>query len=300
MDSPEDDTAHRLEPRASFAAFKMALFSASAAFFCAASVTPRIISSSRTTYLCLLRLLVLLHPPRRSEQSRHSFPPRAGRCNASRPRDHLQTPPSSSLVTERYRCRAGGEGGADRGVPNRLRSPSQTPLSPQRSVRVSTQASSRRRAQSCTSQPRQSDSSVVRRSRTRCAPSSPTRSRAARDLRYVHAYGTENFRIRSVWHRSLPFSFFFNTLATHCFVSVPSHTPCLSFADVSGVPGTGKTATVTRVIKELEQREKFRYIELNGMKMRAPEQAYVQLWRHVTNEKGTQLFILHAIVCCIV
>ena len=49
---------------------------------------------------------------------------------------------------------------------------------------------------------------------------------------------------------------------------------------ISGVPGTGKTATVNEVIRELEnERDEgllpvFQYIEINGMKLTEPNQAY--------------------------
>ncbi|KAB0804648.1 hypothetical protein PPYR_01618 [Photinus pyralis] len=52
---------------------------------------------------------------------------------------------------------------------------------------------------------------------------------------------------------------------------------------VSGVPGTGKTATVTDVMKTLQQsaRKKlvpaFQYITINGMKISEPRQAYVEI-----------------------
>lgn len=52
---------------------------------------------------------------------------------------------------------------------------------------------------------------------------------------------------------------------------------------ISGVPGTGKTATVLEVLRTLKQSAEdgdigsFRYIELNGMKLTEPHQAYVQI-----------------------
>ena len=52
---------------------------------------------------------------------------------------------------------------------------------------------------------------------------------------------------------------------------------------ISGVPGTGKTATVKEVIKILEsQREDgdladFTFIEVNGMRLTEPRQAYVEI-----------------------
>ena len=52
---------------------------------------------------------------------------------------------------------------------------------------------------------------------------------------------------------------------------------------ISGVPGTGKTATVHDVIRQLEEDlngsalPKFQYFEMNGMKLTDPNQAYCQL-----------------------
>lgn len=52
---------------------------------------------------------------------------------------------------------------------------------------------------------------------------------------------------------------------------------------ISGVPGTGKTATVKEVIRTLTQAHdtgdlpKFHFIEVNGMRLTEPRQAYVQI-----------------------
>lgn len=52
---------------------------------------------------------------------------------------------------------------------------------------------------------------------------------------------------------------------------------------ISGVPGTGKTATVHEVIHCLQQAAQandvppFQYIEVNGMKLTEPHQVYVQI-----------------------
>ncbi|KAJ2725400.1 Origin recognition complex, subunit 1 [Coemansia sp. Benny D115] len=62
---------------------------------------------------------------------------------------------------------------------------------------------------------------------------------------------------------------------------------------ISGVPGTGKTATVHEVIRSLQENAEegelpeFKYIELNGMKMTEPSQAYTQLWQAITGDKVT-------------
>ena len=52
---------------------------------------------------------------------------------------------------------------------------------------------------------------------------------------------------------------------------------------ISGVPGTGKTATVREVTRALQdacqcgELANFKYIEINGMKLTEPRQAYVQI-----------------------
>lgn len=55
------------------------------------------------------------------------------------------------------------------------------------------------------------------------------------------------------------------------------------------MPGTGKTATVTRVVRELQNEAEFKFIELNGMQLRKPEEAYIVLWNKLAIEKGTIL-----------
>lgn len=60
---------------------------------------------------------------------------------------------------------------------------------------------------------------------------------------------------------------------------------------ISGVPGTGKTATVTQVIRHLQSEAdsgdlpQFQYIEINGMRLSDPRQAYVQLYQTIFNKK---------------
>ncbi|KFZ59807.1 Origin recognition complex subunit 1 [Antrostomus carolinensis] len=62
---------------------------------------------------------------------------------------------------------------------------------------------------------------------------------------------------------------------------------------ISGVPGTGKTATVHEVIRCLQQAAEnddlpsFQFIEINGMKLTDPHQAYVQILELLTGQKVT-------------
>ena len=59
--------------------------------------------------------------------------------------------------------------------------------------------------------------------------------------------------------------------------------PCYRCMYISGVPGTGKTATVYQVIRYLTEEHTdgdlpyFRFIEINGMKLTDPHQASVQI-----------------------
>ena len=54
---------------------------------------------------------------------------------------------------------------------------------------------------------------------------------------------------------------------------------------ISGVPGTGKTATVHEVIRWLEgmkdsnEVEDFKFFEINGMKVTQPNQVYVMFYK---------------------
>jgi len=60
---------------------------------------------------------------------------------------------------------------------------------------------------------------------------------------------------------------------------------------ISGVPGTGKTATVMEVIRMLQENKDeypdFNFYAMNGMRLTSPEQAYVDMWRQLTGEKAT-------------
>ncbi|XP_064415881.1 origin recognition complex subunit 1 [Latimeria chalumnae] len=62
---------------------------------------------------------------------------------------------------------------------------------------------------------------------------------------------------------------------------------------ISGVPGTGKTATVHEVIRclqyavEQDELPSFQFIEINGMKLTDPHQAYVHILKFLTGQKAT-------------
>ncbi|XP_023939944.2 origin recognition complex subunit 1 [Bicyclus anynana] len=56
---------------------------------------------------------------------------------------------------------------------------------------------------------------------------------------------------------------------------------------ISGVPGTGKTATVNsalKVLKEEQELPDFQLVEVNGMRIAEPRQAYVQIYKQLTGK----------------
>lgn len=60
---------------------------------------------------------------------------------------------------------------------------------------------------------------------------------------------------------------------------------------ISGMPGTGKTATVREVVAQLhasvqaEELDDFIFVEINGMKVTDPHQAYSLLWEALRGER---------------
>jgi origin recognition complex subunit 1 len=62
---------------------------------------------------------------------------------------------------------------------------------------------------------------------------------------------------------------------------------------ISGVPGTGKTATVRQVMRALNadfedgELPRFKFIEVNGMKLTDPHQVHVQILQQLTGQKAT-------------
>ena len=61
----------------------------------------------------------------------------------------------------------------------------------------------------------------------------------------------------------------------------------------TGVPGTGKPATVHQVIRTLKEEYDFgdlplfKYLEVNGMKLTDPHQTNVQILQQLTGKKAT-------------
>ena len=59
---------------------------------------------------------------------------------------------------------------------------------------------------------------------------------------------------------------------------------------IHGVPGTGKTATVHSVVRELQQDDEmdaFQFVEINGMKIADPTTAFSLLWEHLSGTKAS-------------
>lgn len=62
---------------------------------------------------------------------------------------------------------------------------------------------------------------------------------------------------------------------------------------ISGVPGTGKTATTTAVIRALKKEAEkgeipdFEFVEINGMRITEPRKAYVEIHRQLTGKSVT-------------
>ncbi|CAI2182298.1 1494_t:CDS:10, partial [Funneliformis geosporum] len=60
---------------------------------------------------------------------------------------------------------------------------------------------------------------------------------------------------------------------------------------ISGQPGTGKTATVRQVIKNLNEKafrrelNSFEFVEINGMEVKPPEKVYSVLWEGLTGDR---------------
>ncbi|TID16241.1 hypothetical protein CANINC_004240 [Pichia inconspicua] len=64
---------------------------------------------------------------------------------------------------------------------------------------------------------------------------------------------------------------------------------------VSGTPGVGKTATIREVIKQLSAKltidnngeTAFNFLEINGLKLIKPQQAYEELWRKISGKSAS-------------
>ncbi|KAK9510347.1 hypothetical protein O3M35_005152 [Rhynocoris fuscipes] len=81
----------------------------------------------------------------------------------------------------------------------------------------------------------------------------------------------------------------FNNIRTFVIRKIQDETGGCMY--ISGVPGTGKTATVHAVIKGLQGDSlkksipPFDFVEINGLRLTEPRQSYVRIWQTLTNEK---------------
>lgn len=88
----------------------------------------------------------------------------------------------------------------------------------------------------------------------------------------------------------------FTTVHTHLEAAITSGTGACIY--ISGVPGTGKTATVREVVSQLnasvqaEELDDFIFVEINGMKVTDPHQSYSLLWEAL---KGDRVSPSHAL-----
>ena len=88
----------------------------------------------------------------------------------------------------------------------------------------------------------------------------------------------------------------FNTVYSNLEAAITSGTGTCIY--ISGVPGTGKTATVREVVSQLnasvqaEELDDFIFVEINGMKVTDPHQSYSLLWQAL---KGDRVSPSHAL-----
>lgn len=72
--------------------------------------------------------------------------------------------------------------------------------------------------------------------------------------------------------------------------------PSSSCLDISGVPGTGKTASLKQTIHNLRASPEagpFDFVEINGMKLADPSQAYSLLWEAISGRRTSGTVALH-------
>jgi origin recognition complex subunit 1 len=81
----------------------------------------------------------------------------------------------------------------------------------------------------------------------------------------------------------------FSTVHSHLSAAIADGTGTCIY--ISGVPGTGKTATVREVISSLhasvmaDELEDFIFVEINGMKVTDPHQSYSLLWEALRGDR---------------
>ncbi|KAH8556513.1 P-loop containing nucleoside triphosphate hydrolase protein [Umbelopsis sp. PMI_123] len=117
----------------------------------------------------------------------------------------------------------------------------------------------------------------------------PQRSREATSATTAYERARERLHVSAV-PDSLPCrELEFEEIMAHVETAIEEGTGTCIY--ISGVPGTGKTATVLEVIRHLQHKSdnenlgKFQFVEINGMKVTEPSQAYSILWESVKPEE---------------
>uniref|UniRef100_A0A8C5WMG8 Origin recognition complex subunit 1 n=1 Tax=Leptobrachium leishanense TaxID=445787 RepID=A0A8C5WMG8_9ANUR len=132
----------------------------------------------------------------------------------------------------------------------------------------------------------EAESSPIRSTRRTTTPRTPTSSRkpSARTPNRTPGSRTPHSATPKIPERSQP-------VRTPGNILEEARIRCMY---ISGVPGTGKTATVLEVIRCLQRAVEeedslppFQFIEINGMKLTDPHQAFVQILKLLTGQKAT-------------
>ncbi|XP_029285938.1 origin recognition complex subunit 1 isoform X2 [Cottoperca gobio] len=156
-------------------------------------------------------------------------------------------------------------------------------------------ATSKQRTRSLTRTPRKTPKKKITpgtpRTPCRATPSIPSRSRPARLPANVLEEARTRLHVSSV-PESLPCrEQEFQDIYSFVESKIVDGTGGCMY--ISGVPGTGKTATVHEVMRclqhaaDVDEIPPFHFIEINGMKMTDPHQAYVQVLQKLTGQKST-------------
>ncbi|XP_020355140.1 origin recognition complex subunit 1 isoform X1 [Oncorhynchus kisutch] len=183
------------------------------------------------------------------------------------------------------------------------------------SVRTPHKTPSKKALQSSTDEEKSEEETVVRKTRGRNGKTSartPCKTPSKKVTPSTPRHATPSIPSRTVPARQ-PGNILDEARARLHVSSVPESLPCREqeFQDIynfveskvmdgtggcmyiSGVPGTGKTATIHEVIRclqhasDMDEIPTFRFIEINGMKMTDPHQAYVQILQKLTDQKVT-------------
>ncbi|XP_052893672.1 origin recognition complex subunit 1 [Anopheles moucheti] len=165
--------------------------------------------------------------------------------------------------------------------------PIEEPKTPKRSIRSSLGTSSSSRSSATKSTPKSASKMKLIREGT-IKPTIASRAAPIGDGTNELALARERLHVSAI-PSSLPcrekeYEEIYNFLEGKIFDG------CGGCMYISGVPGTGKTATTTAVIRALrhlseeEHIPKFEFIDINGMRLTEPRQAYVHIHRQLTGK----------------